>query len=406
MKRTKLIIILSLLLVLLIPAGIALADEVVEEGDVINNDITLFGENLHIKEGAVVNGDVVVFDGRVEIDGEINGDIVIFGGGDIEFSSTATVKGECVLFGGSKISGAGTVTCQTIPVDEIAKSISAAIPGLELNFDNLQAPQFTVDMSEIAAEMGNSVDDSAVEVNPPAVHFQEHEFEGPEVESSQFDPPPFEAPIPSHDGRWEERYDHTPSFFGRIFGALGRSVVFGLLAMLFASLFPENLERMEAAVRSKPLAMGVVGFLTSIAVPSLIAIVGLLTAVLIFVCIGILGIPLILALAFGLIGGMLMGWATMGKIVGQWLAGRINLKNKSLAFQTGLGTAALTFALGLLGVVPFIPEQLVSWIIIMVGLGAAALTQFGRKAYPRSAEPPVDSGKIDIVLQTLPEDLK
>ena len=50
---------------------------------------------------------------------------------------------------------------------------------------------------------------------------------------------------------------------------------------------------------------------------------------------------------------------------------------------------------------------LVSGIILFVGLGAVALTQFGTKPYP-TAEPdivmPEDPDKVNIVLDTLPDD--
>lgn len=397
MKRTRLIFILALLL-LLVPAGVALADEQVDEGDVIDNDITLFGEDLHIKEGAIVNGDVVIFDGDVEVDGEVNGDIVVFGGGNIEFSSTASMNGECVVFGGGEVVSESLVVCQAIPVDEIVNEISAALPGIITFSEDGDGPSVNIQIPNFSEEF---------EFESPEFDFEPPEFEAPEFEAPEFEAPEFEAPVPPHvDWEHETRSNRGSNFFANILGAIGQSFIFGLLAMLLASAFPENLERMEAAVRSKPVAMGVVGFLTSIAVPSLIAIVAVLTAILIFVCIGIVGIPVLLALTLGLALGAFMGWVTVGKIVGERLAGYVNLKGRSLAFQTGLGTAVMTLVLGILGAIPFIPDELVKWVIVMVGLGAAALTQFGRKAYPRGSEPPVDSDKIDIVLQTLPEDLK
>lgn len=399
MKRTRLIFILALLL-LLVPAGVALADEQVDEGDVIDNDITLFGEDLHIKEGAIVNGDVVIFDGDVEVDGEVNGDIVVFGGGNIEFSSTASLNGECVVFGGGEVISESLVTCQAIPVDEIFNEITAAFPGI-VSFTEGNSPEINIEIPAIGEEIGAILDEVEAEIEAEIAQ---------EMEDNRFERPDFEVPAPPQpEIHWENdvrHYDRGPSFIAEVLGAIGSSFILGLLAMFTASLFPENIERMEAAVRSKPVAMGVVGFLTSIAVPSLIAIVTLLTVILIFVCIGILGIPVIIALALGLALGSFMGWVTVGKIVGDRLSRYVNLKGRSLAFQTGVGTAVMTLVLGLLGAIPFVPDELVKWVILMVGLGAAALTQFGRKAYPRGSEPPVDSDKIDIVLQTLPEDLK
>src|SRR5690606_30075671 len=118
MKR--LAIIFTLLLIMLIPAGIALAappfDIVVEEGEVYEKDITVFGDDLTIKEGARVEGDVTVAGGTAEIAGEVDGDLTVFGGdvtlsgrvdgivttmgGHVTVTEDAEIGDECVIFGG------------------------------------------------------------------------------------------------------------------------------------------------------------------------------------------------------------------------------------------------------------------------------------------------------------------
>jgi hydrogenase/urease accessory protein HupE len=79
-----------------------------------------------------------------------------------------------------------------------------------------------------------------------------------------------------------------------------------------------------------------------------------------------------------------------------------------MAFKAALGTAILTFVLGLLGIMlPFV-EGIVAFFVGAVGLGAVALTQFGRKPYPHVdavvSEFAEDEVKIANVLDTLPDD--
>jgi hypothetical protein len=118
----------------------------------------------------------------------------------------------------------------------------------------------------------------------------------------------------------------------------------------------------------------------------------------------LLGFPVILVLSLTLLAASLLGWFSVGNIVGEFLAQRLNMKNRSQAMTTALGTAAITFGIGFLGAVPFVfGEGLISMGIMMLGLGAAALTKFGTRDYPIVAAPEVNSDKITAVLNTLPD---
>jgi hypothetical protein len=97
-----------------------------------------------------------------------------------------------------------------------------------------------------------------------------------------------------------------------------------------------------------------------------------------------------------------MGWFTVGNIVGEFLAERLNLKHRSQPMTTALGTAAITFTLGFLGAIPFvIGESLIWMVIVALGLGATALTKFGTRAYPIVAAPVLNQNKVTAVLDTL-----
>jgi hypothetical protein len=111
-----------------------------------------------------------------------------------------------------------------------------------------------------------------------------------------------------------------------------------------------------------------------------------------------------LLLLLGLVAGMIFGWIALGTWVGERLFGN---GKRSLAMRAALGTMVLTFILGLLGMMLPWLEFIVVMFIGAVGLGAVALTQFGRKPYPPEEEYvefTEDEIKVANVLETLPVD--
>lgn len=350
MKRKTLVVVALFLLLAAIPTGLVLAapalDSVVEAGETINNDITLFGEDLEVAEGATVNGDVVVFNGDVRIAGQVNGDVVLFNG-DLEVASSASISGVCGLVNGE--------------LDDETES------GLNCSsFDGAS------DMAAAVASIS--------------------EREGwPDLSDVRVD---------GVRGR---------SVFGEIAGTFLNTLVMGALAFVAASLLPEHLRQVQTAVQQKPVASGAVGLLTAVAVPSLLVLLTIISAVLLLVCIGILGFGVVIAMAIALGAAMLFGWISVGNLAGQWLAERFNLAQRTLPVTAAIGTMALTLSVGLVdAVIPFL--GIVGAIVSMLGLGAVALTQFGRRPYPylATAEPNIviheNPAKVSAVLDTMPED--
>jgi hypothetical protein len=363
MKKKRLFIILTVLLLLMLPTVVfaqSSDDTVVEAGETIRNDIALFGENLIVEEDAAVKGDVALFGGNATISGTVDGDIVLFGG-NMTVTSTAVINGECALLG-----------------DSLTDETEVGVNCTDVSF----GPNF----------------------GPAIAEF-----------TTRFDPPvPPEVPdvrvVRPSPGR---------QFFGGVAEAAGETLVMALLAFGVASLLPNHLVQTQEVVRRKPLASGVVGMLTAVAVPVILVLLTVTSAILLFVCIGILGFPLVFLIAVGFAAAMIFGWITMGDLAGRWLAEKMNLQNRSLPVTAALGTAALTFGIGLIGALPFIiGEGLLSIIIGSIGLGAATLTRFGTRPYPLpsgyvpATEKPIteDPDKISSILETLPieevEDLK
>jgi hypothetical protein len=360
MKR--LILVTVVLLLLTVPAGAVFAepffDTVVEERETINNDVIVFDGDLEIQKGAKVNGDVIVFNGDAEVDGTINGDLVIFNG-DLDAGDQATIHGDCVLLNGN--------------VDNHSKSEIRCT-----NIEGAALPGFVKGIPAIPA-----VPDIPAMPDVPDV--------------------PDTSPAPSfHETRGPSR---VGSAFADFMRTIVSSFLLGGLAFVAASAFPNNLLKVKATMRKKPVASGAVGFLTAMAVPIVVAILAVISAVLTIICIGLLGFPIIFLVLFAFVAAIAMGWIAAGTWLGERLFQR---KERSLAMKAALGTFLLTFVLGLLGILSGgWLEGFLGIVITSIGLGAVALTQFGRRSYLEHEEPAPgneDSDKISVVLGTMPDD--
>lgn len=360
MKR--LIMVFVVLLLMVSPAGAALADSnsdtVVEEGETINNDVIVFDGDLEIKDDAVVNGDVIVFNGDAELGGTINGDLVIFNG-DLNTGSDAAINGDCVLLNGNVDDGSSSgIGCTNIE----GANLSGLVSGLH-----------------------------SIPVVPvvPAVPTVPDLPETPRV------PPVHDLAGPSGAG----------NAFIDLVRAVFSSLLLGALAFVTASAFPDHLLQVKATMRSRPVASGAVGFLTAFAVPIIAMMLIALSTLLLIICIGLLGYPIVLLLLLALLAAVVMGWIAAGTWLGQRLFRR---KGQSLAMKAALGTMILTFSFGLLGILS--TEwigSLLAIVVTSIGLGAVTLTQFGRKQYPRqeaTVSEAEGTDKISIVLDTLPVD--
>lgn len=347
MQRRILIFVAAFLLLAISSTAVwaaPISQIVVDDEAVVYDDVVLFDDHFELAENSRVDGDVIIFNGNAHISGTVTGDVVLFNG-NLTVDATASLNGDCVLFNGKASGeGASNLSCENLHI---------MLPDGIVNFVN-----------EIAAEG----DFSSV----PTV----------EVE--------------------------RPSFFSRFVGgtaaAVGRSLLFGLLAFAAASLIPRPMMRIEEAMRAKPVASGVVGLLTTLSMPFVVTILAVVSAILILACgLGLLGFPIIFTMVLGLVVAGFLGWFTVGNVVGEFLAQKFNMKNRTQPMTTALGTAVITFAIGFLGAIPFVfGEGLISAVIIFLGLGATALTKFGTRPYPLVAAPAVNSEKVTAVLETLP----
>ncbi len=369
MKRGVLIpIVLALMLIVaLAPVAMAgpLDDTIIESNETVNNDVIVLDGDLTIHEGAVVNGDVVVFNGDAFIDGRVSGSVTLFNG-NLDTGETAYVDGECVLLNGEVRGPVSLRNCTAVETLELPPLVMPEIPAI---------PEFQV---------------------MPTV---------PAVPVEPIDPIEPIEPIDPVRPVVPDRVDDGMGFGARLASAVASTVLFTLLGLFVGAVMPNQLRQIVGVARAKPVVSGLAGVLTAVAVPSLIVLLIPLSVILTFVCIGLLGFPIMLLLALGLVLGSLLGWV----VVGTWLGVRLfgHGKDERIVRAAALGTGALTLLFGVLGLIPFVfGESLLVFVLVSIGLGAVALTQFGMKPYPRRPRANTPSGpeadKVDIVLGTLP----
>lgn len=329
-------ILLLLVLLLTIPAGLVLAagraDKVIGAGETVNEDVSVIGDELEIEEGATVNGDVAVFGNQAVIHGDVNGNLSIFGG---EVILSGNVDGDLVIFGG-RLEVAETADvggeCVSLGGSLVGEGVESLACATTRGLDGLRLPNFNAPQ-------------------PPS-------------------PPPPALP-------------NALLFVGRVGAAVGNSLILGLVALVIVSLWPAHFDRVSQVASSRPLTSGVVGLLTAVAVPSLAALLALISAPLLLICIGLLGYVVVVAMLVVLAAAALLGWIVVGDLLGQQLGRGFKLTSQTRPVMAALGTVTLTLALGLLSLFHL---SVGGWLLIValvsVGLGATALTQFGRRVYP------------------------
>lgn len=192
---------------------------------------------------------------------------------------------------------------------------------------------------------------------------------------------------------------------GTLLSTIGSSIMLGLLAMATTAIAPGHVKRVSEAIQVKPVATGTVGVLTFVASVSIITIIGVISVVLAVVCVGLLGLPVVLAMSAMLATAMVVGWVSVGKIIGEVLSDALHLHHISLPMTAALGTAALSLAIGLIGLMPAvgIGADIAAFLIGGIGLGATALTRFGTRPWPLFA---IDPSKEEIVITTLDDEIK
>jgi hypothetical protein len=215
MKKLTVVFVLVVLL-LAVPAGVTHAapnfDQVIADGETVNEDLVIWGGSLIVEEGGTVDGDVSVFGGTAVLDGHVKGDVVIFGG---TASLSGEVDGDLVLFG-------GTLTADSnADVDGDCLLIGGSIAGDSADSINCSAvgdfPAFAI----------------------PSIVQSETPSDAPER--------PAAPSVPS-----APRVSGGRSFFGTISAAAGQSLLFGILALAAAVILPNHMGQVTRTLKDIP----------------------------------------------------------------------------------------------------------------------------------------------------------
>lgn len=156
----------------------------------------------------------------------------------------------------------------------------------------------------------------------------------------------------------------------KILWIIVESIAMAVLAALAAMFLPRPMERVGDAVAAQPVPSGLMGALTVIAAP-FVALV--LSITLILIPAALLGIAALMA-------ALMMGWISLGLLMGSRMADSFN-QQWSMPVSAGLGTLTITLAARFAYLIPC-----VGWLVMVVaacaGLGAVVFTRFGSAAYP------------------------
>jgi hypothetical protein len=298
-------------------------------------------------------------------------------GGDYTLEGGETLEGNLVVMGGSVIiEEEATVECAVVVVGG-----SVDIAG---------------HVGEDVAIIGGSVDlrsTAVVDGELTILGGAQSQEEGAEVKggTSRGFGPIIVRPRIDLPGRFDV-FNPAVQLATSVIGAFVGSTIVAMLALLVALFWPQQTARVSAAITSAPAASGTLGFLTLIAVPTVLVLVTLIS----LLCLS----PLTFIGALVFVAAIIFGWLALGMLIGARLTAALNLRNLSPAVSAALGTFLLTLVASVFDVMGNVVGWLAWWaecfafvvplILVCIGLGAVVLTRFGTQPYLANlpAQPP------------------
>ncbi|MFQ5945433.1 MAG: hypothetical protein ACE5NC_04205 [Anaerolineae bacterium] len=298
--------------------GVRFGSFTLEAGDTWHGDLVVVGGPLSIEADATVDGDAVVVGGDAEVAGTIEGDLVVIGG-LADLKFTSVVGSDLVLLGST--------------VDRA--------PG---------------------ARIGGKIED-------PLEDFDLQGFEFDRVNFGRFD---FGRSFPFFLGGEREPGGVLVDSILGLVSALTLVVSTIAIGLVLVAILPDHLTRVADSLRAAPLLTLGVGLVT---------LFGSLLAILLLV-VTICGIPLAFLGALALAVAGVVGWVSLGYLVGQRLLEEGGAKKAGPVPAVVAGVLLIT----LISAAPFGLGTLFKVVGGAWGLGAVALTRFGTRIYPEGAD--------------------
>lgn len=144
------------------------------------------------------------------------------------------------------------------------------------------------------------------------------------------------------------------------------------LGLFLTSLLPEHVMIVRTTVKSKMRRSLVLGLLTVLLAPAVLAVLIAL----------IISLPLAILVAIGLVAAWALGTVAIGWILGDYILRILALHHNKRSMQVVVGLAALALA----GSLPYI-----GWFVSigagLIGLGAVFLSRFGTRLYSQPKQP-------------------
>ncbi len=267
----------------------------------------------------------------------INGDLSIFGGA-VSLEKGSTINGNVILIGGS-VNAAGVINGG---IDGLGGSIN--LGDTAIVYGDITTVGATVNKSNSAIVQGKVTSQSEAGLELPDL---------PKMVQPSIVRP-----------------------FGDIMGALSRSLVIALLAVLVVLFLPRQTKNVSISIEENTASSSAIGLLTWILAPFVI--------ILLVITLILIPIALIAAVVFGL--GVLFGWIAIGSILGDRLAELLKAQ-WAPAVSAGFGTFVLSLVSAMFEAIPCV-GWVIPFLIMLVATGGIVMSAFGTRVIRKSSGEP------------------
>jgi hypothetical protein len=411
--KSKILFLGVLTLLLLLPAGVALAqgpddgsgpgqvftnqDFALKSGETFDGDLSVINGNLSMAEGSVVHGDVFVTRGSATVAGQVDGNLAVVAG-ESAFAGTGFVRGDVFALGGTHdLAGQVNGNVSILFGQTILRS-SALIRG-----DLLVAP------GDLTREEGAQVEGDVVTrlTIPPLLSGEKESGQlpklapSPQPRSPEWTPTPRpNPPVVTPSNQPGQRLER---FAVRLLTALIWSVAVIILGALTVLIWPRPTQRVAdciTAVPAQSFGLGLLTFLLAVGLEVVAAFLvvlvvlagALLMATIILIPVGlllmILSVLLLLPVPLALIGGVVLGWVGLAELIGRRLLSGLYAQGASPLAATLVGLVVTLIPAAVLWIIqpgccglPFVI------VLTSIGLGSVFHTRFGTQGCQRERWP-------------------
>ncbi|MCK4808245.1 MAG: hypothetical protein KAS90_01355 [Candidatus Aenigmarchaeota archaeon] len=367
MKQLLLSALLMSILIISISAPAAYATKVItedyiliEEGEIIDDDLIMIGENLNIR--GHVKGDVIAFSSTIIIEGEIDGDIIIIGQ-DINLKGKIKddifALGQYVNIDGPNPDN-GIILGESITIHEDTEfKRDVRFAGELINIHGTIGRD--VDISGVIVTITGDIGGNAT-IKSESLTIQESSA----IDGNLNYTGPQEANIVNMDSIkgdiiYTEKTEIRKTYIESIKSSMWSILSLILIGLLMILIMPGFVNKTEKTIRTKTLTSLLFGFTGLIMIP----IVSLL------IIFTIIGIPLSLIMFALYIIGLYVSTIFVGIALGQKILNRSKTEKKSVLLSLIIGIVMLK----IIFILPYV-GGLAKFISLVLGFGALMIAKY------------------------------